>query len=137
MLTPGWFLKELKIIDPTYYVRFNESNGFFEIVKDVSVSVKMKDGGTAHIYGPRIVDAFLELTSAALDNLRRRKAFGRQLNIVDNPMAELEFYAKLQKEANAKMMDEAYTRMAEGFKDIVEIGTGIRKSYSYGGKDGK
>jgi len=137
MLTPGWFLKELAIIDPTYSVRQTPDGQFFEIVKEVSVTLRLKDGRTAHVHGPRVVDSFKELDSGALEALRKRKAWGRQLNIVEHPMAELKYYADLELEAKKKMEELSLDIISRGMKEIVEIGLKKKQSWSYGGEDGK
>jgi hypothetical protein len=130
---PKWFLSELACIDPTYYVRAKEESQIYEIVKDADVVIESPFRGAFRITGPKVVDVFRYLNADALTKLRKRKWWGRQLKIIENPRAEFNFLLAQEKAAKAKEMDLAHDMMTEGLLEGYRIDR--KKSWSYGGRD--
>ena len=124
MYVPKQWLKALSIIDPSWRVECDESDGTYMVVKDVSVKIPMEDGKMAIVHGPRTVAVFRgELGETHLDELRARKKLGEQMKIVENPVNELRYYANLQKEAKAKKHELALDMMTEGFMKMHKLAT--------------
>lgn len=114
---PNWFKRELRIIDHRYRVEPNEESQIYRIVMDAEVVIESPFRGAFRITGPKTVDVFKHLNADALTALRRRKWWGRQLKIVENPRAEWNYLLAQEKAAKAKEMDLAYDMMTEGFKE--------------------
>ena len=75
MHVPEWFKRDLKIIDPTYYVFENYNYNYYEIRKNFHWF--NGTDRTEHWASPSLAN-FKLLNNAALDSLRERKQKGRQ-----------------------------------------------------------
>ena len=118
------WLKALKIIDPTWRVECDESDGTYMVIKDVSVQVPLDNGRVGVFHGPRIVSVINhEPGDRDLEDLRARKAWGLKMNIVENPANELKYYADLNKMAKEKKRELALDMMTEGFMKAHKIAT--------------
>ena len=71
MTAPKWFLKDLEIIDPTYFPFWNEKMGYWEMKKKMDIHY-IKGRHDYHVVDPTI-GVFKELNNNALDNIRYRK----------------------------------------------------------------
>lgn len=118
---PAWFLRELKTVDPTYYVRTKEDTQVYEIVKDADILVESPMRGAFRITGPKVVDVFRYLNDEALTHLRHRKYLGRRMNILESPQKEFSFLMAQEKAAKQKEMNIAYDMMTEGFQEGYKI----------------
>lgn len=124
MYVPEWFVKSLKVIDPTWRVEQDNSDGTYMIMKDVSVAVPLDGGRTGIVHGPRTVAVFQgELCEAHLNELRSRKKIGERMNIVENPANELLFYQRMNREAKEKRKEMALEMMTEGFMKMHKMAT--------------
>lgn len=142
---PDWFLKELKVIDPTYVVMDPEDHDGYFICKDVDISLKANDGKTLNIIGrdPTTLRArgTLEilwvpaLGGQALDELRKMKLKALELGIFENPLDELAYYQKLKRDAKKKKTELAEDMVVEGLMEMHRLER--KKSFSYGGSDKK
>jgi hypothetical protein len=136
---PKWFVKALKVIDPTYRIEDTEDHDGYFIVKDINLTLAA-DGGksifvgdpkTLHVHGPRIVLWIPDLGEVALDALRQMKLKALELKIYDNPLNELTYYASLQSKAKAKKAEVAVDMISEGLMEAHRLER--KKSFSYGG----
>lgn len=115
MVIPSWFEKELKIIDPTYFVVFNKTFEYYEIKKQMNV---VKDGRLV-VTRPTLA-VFRKLNERALTNLRERKFVGRKYS--QDPMKYLKYLNSLNVEAKKKKRALALEMMAEGYVRIHNLG---------------
>ena len=118
MYVPEWFKKELKIIDPTYYVFPNEKYNYYEIRKDFHWY--NGNEGTEHRASPSLAN-FKLLNNAALDSLRERKRRGLQFErkyYKDKVLREIE---RENREIREKNKEEALEMMTEGFMKIDQL----------------
>jgi len=74
---PAWFLKELKIIDPTYFVDWNKHYGYYEIKKKMHKEVTDKTTGKTAVFNDPVVATYFNLVPDSLNNMRERKYIGR------------------------------------------------------------
>jgi hypothetical protein len=118
------FLKSLALIDRSWRVVPDESDNTYSIVKDVSVKIPIEGGKVGIVHGPRTVAVFQgEPIDAHLDELRRRKRWGEEMKIVENPMNELKYYKRLNDEAKAKKKELALDMMTAGFMKMHKMAT--------------
>lgn len=121
---PKWFLDELEIIDPTYFVVRNEDYQYYEIKRKMDIDRKDKDNGKrVRIHNPTVA-VFHTLNDEALLSIRRRKYIGLQYK--QDSMAYLKDIQKQNKEAREKAKQIAREQMAEGYMRIYNLG---RKKY--------
>jgi hypothetical protein len=118
---PNWFKRELRTVDPNYYVVINEESQVYRIMMNSDVVVQSPFRGAYRIIGPKTVDVFRYLNDEALTKLRYRKWLGRQMKIIENPNAEWNFLQAQEKAAKAKEMDLVYDMMAEGGMEAYKI----------------
>ncbi|MFA5377645.1 MAG: hypothetical protein WC455_17980 [Dehalococcoidia bacterium] len=116
------FLRLLKIVDPTYYVRMRPEAGLYEIIKDKDVRVWFPDGTVRWRKEPRVVGTYRYCSDGVISELQYRKWLGRQMNIVDKPMAEINAMRAAEKERMAKIKEEGYDQMAYGGVDSYKMG---------------
>ena len=114
MRPPDWFTKDLKIIDPTYYVVFNRKYEYYEIKKQMNIV----RNGELVVVKPTLA-VFHKLNERALDNLRQRKHMG--LKYGGDPMKYLNYLNELNKEAKKKKQQFAIETMAEGYMRIHNL----------------
>lgn len=135
MEIPSWFKKELRIVDPTYWVKMDKEKGLYQIVKDVDIWIELPHHHKrARVRGPRIVTISRDLNQALIDDLKHRKELGRKLNIVENPMNELR-YLKEQEDAAKKKEEELMLDMiTEGIMKADRFANTM--TVDYGGKNG-
>lgn len=117
---PKWFSRELKMIDPSYYVQFNDHYGYFEIKKRVHYYVMDGWGRSEERLEAPSLATFKLLNDAALTNLRKRKLVG--LKFKGSTKAYLKYLRSLNQESKRKGKALAREMMAEGFMRIHNIG---------------
>jgi len=115
MRPPRWFEQELKIIDDTYFVVFNQKYEYYEIKKEMNV---VKDGRLV-VVRPTLA-VFRRLNDRALNNLRERKYIGRKF--AGDSMKYLNYLNSLNVEAKKKKQQFALETMTEGYMRIHNLG---------------
>lgn len=121
---PKWFVDELQIIDPTYFVVANEDYQYYEIKKKMDIDrVDKENGKHVRVHNPTVA-VFHTLNDDALLSIRRRKYIGLQYR--QDTMAYLKDIQKQNREAKAKAKQIAREMMAEGYMRIYNLG---RKRY--------
>ncbi len=118
---PKWFLRELKIIDPTYYVKINDEAQTYDVMKDADIYLKFRDGTVYKKKAPRVVGSYQHAVESVLTSLRYRKWLGRQMKIVEKPNAEREAMQKKDAESMEKHKEEGFDMMTYGFKEAYEV----------------
>jgi hypothetical protein len=119
--TPKWFLRELRIIDPTYYVKVNEAARTYDVMKDAEIYLKFRDGTVYKRKEPRVVGSYPLANERALTSLRYRKWLGRQMRIIEKPGAEREAMRKEEEARMAKHKEEGFDMMTYGFKEAYAV----------------
>ena len=121
MHVPEWFKRELKIIDPTYYVFMNNNVGYnyYEIRKDFHWF--NGTDRTEHWASPSLAN-FKLLNNAALDSLRERKRRGLQFEKKYYEDRLLQEIKRENREIREKNKELALDMMAEGFIRIEDQG---------------
>lgn len=109
-----WFIRELEIIDNTYFVVFNKRYEYYEIKKQMNV---VRNGDLV-VVRPTLA-VFRKLNDRALDNLRERKHMG--LKYGGDSMKYLKYLNRLNKEAKKKKRGLALEMMAEGYVRIHNL----------------
>jgi len=118
-IVPDWFVRELKVLDDSYFVEYDSKYGYYVIKKKLN---KLERG---YINEVEIwLATFPRLNDRAMANLRYRKWMGRKF---EGDMKKYIRYLKgLNKEAKQKAKELGYEMMAEGLMKIHNFG---RKSY--------
>jgi hypothetical protein len=137
MEVPGWFKRELRCIDPTYYVRVNTVAQSYDVMKDAEIYLKFKDGTVYQRKEPRVVGSYPYANSEALTNLRYRKWLGRQMKIVEHPERERKMLQEAEDEHKRKEQDAGTELVAQGLIEHDNLANKRRQSWSYGGSDRK
>ena len=129
---PQWFLKELLVIDRTYFVKWNKHWEYYTIHKRMNINrIDQETGICVNIKNP-IVATFKHLNHTALDNLRKRKRLGEKFNAKPHdPYAYLKFIVKQNKESKEKAKALAREMIAKGFMKIHKLETS--KMFDMGG----
>ena len=120
-IPPKWFLRELKIIDPKYFVAYNRRYDYFEIRWKVHFYKEVKGKYVEHRSQPTLA-TFRHLNDAALTNLRERKKLGEQFERKHDSNKYLQWIQELNREAKAKKQELALETITEGFMRIYNVG---------------
>jgi hypothetical protein len=142
MIVPTWFKKELRLIDRTYKCEDPDDHKGYFIVKDIDLTIRADDGRSLsipggnlknlRIRGPLIILWVPELSSQALEELRKMKADGLAMGIYENPLKELAFYQTKKREARKKRAAAVVDIITEGIMEADRMSK--KKSWSYGGE---
>lgn len=116
---PRWFERELKLLDPKYFVVYNDHYDYFEIKH----TVRMIRHGKELISKPNLA-TFKVLNDAAMTNLRYRKHLG--LKFQGDTDKYLNWIRSMNKESKAKSRQLGLEMMTEGYMRIYNLG---RKTY--------
>lgn len=123
---PRWFEKDLAIIDPSYYVFYNDLYDYFEIKRrmDVSRKVAITEEKLRHVrvHNPTVA-VFKILNDAALLDLRKRKYIGLKFHRAYKDDAYLDWLVAQNREAKKKKQELAHEMMAEGFMEMHRLQT--------------
>lgn len=122
MSIPTWFERELKFIDPDYYVFHNPIYGYYEIKKRIEVSRKVDDNGMMkrlRMNNPTLA-VFERLNDEALNRLRKRKIEG--LKYRGNMMAYMDDIVRQNQEAREKKRQLAAEMVTKGLMKIYNWG---------------
>jgi len=129
---PNWFLKELEIIDSTYFVKWNNTWEYFTIHKKMNINrIDKLTGICVNIKNP-IVATFKHLNHESLNNLRKRKRIGEKFCKPHDPYAYLNFIVQQNKDGKEKAKQLAREMIYEGFKKIYRHLT--TKQFDLGGR---
>lgn len=116
MTAPTWFLKDLEIIDKSFFPVWNEKAGYWEIKKKMHEYFTYKQL-FVEIEDPTI-GVYKELSNSALDNLRWRK----KLSVQYPGDSFFKWIMDQAKEAHAKKDQLAVEMATEGFIRIFNQG---------------
>lgn len=130
-LIPTFFLRELKIIDPTYYVVYNPEIRTFDIMQDIKELVRRKDGSYTWAKTSLLLAFFKHPNDQALTELRRRKRLGINLNLIEHPRRYETWVKRINAENRAKKSIIGVEMIAEGYRRIHKHRTS--KTVDYGG----
>ncbi|MCK4829685.1 hypothetical protein KA005_78905 [bacterium] len=119
-----WFLKELLVIDPTYFVKWDKHfNSYYSVHKRMNINRIDKDTGICINIKNPVVATFKHLNHSALDNLRKRKQMGAKFCKPHDPLAYLKFIVKQNQEGKRKAKQLAREMVTEGFMKIHKLQT--------------
>jgi hypothetical protein len=116
MTAPKWFLRDLEIIDKSYFPAWNEKAGYWEIKKKMH-EYYMNNRFVAEVKDPTI-GVFKELNNNALDNIRQRK----KLSILYPGRSYFKWIMDQAKESKAKKSALAVEMATEGMMKILNWG---------------
>ena len=121
MNPPSWFLKQLTIIDKTYFPVWNEHYAYWEIKKRMEIA--RTNGDTGHLVNIKdpTLAIFNHLNDNALLTLRRRKYNGLMYHRKYSSTAYLDHIVRANRIAKKKMKEIAHERMAEGFMKMYDM----------------
>jgi len=130
--SPRWFLKALKLIDPTYYVEYDKNTETFDIKRR---AIKLIDGERQEI--ALVVECFLYLNESALTHLRCRKHLGKHLfteydSVDARRIKHVKWMKRKEMEDRKKARDEALDMQVEGWRKMYKLATS--KTYDMGGR---
>lgn len=107
------FKRDLKALDPSYFVRYNHEYQYYEIKKKMSINRTDKDNGVRVRIKDPTVATFRHLNDSAIQNMQKRKFYGRKYE----GEKYLQWIARRNKEARAKGKTLAREMVAEGFME--------------------
>ena len=118
MIVPNWFSRELKIIDPLYFVEWNTHYEYWEIKRKMTERyVDVRKGIAIKFVNPT-VGVFRYLNDTALNNLRERKYLSRRY-----PGTKyVDWLLSQAKDAKEKKRELALEMTTEGFMRIMNYG---------------
>ncbi len=131
-LIPNFFLRELKIIDPTYYVVYDPEIRTFDIMQDIKERVRRKDGSYEWTITSLLLDFFNHPNDEALTRLRWRKRLGIRLNLIEHPKRHMAWIKRINAENKARKSKLAIDMIAEGYKKIHQHNTSMTLDYGGG-----
>jgi hypothetical protein len=148
MYVPKWFLRELKIIDPTYFVTWNDEYQYFEIRKKMNMEKIVEVPGKEILSGEELhglrrpqllkitmrnptVAVFKILNDQALIDMRKRKYIGLKFQRNNDPLAYLKWIMAQNKEAKAKKEEIAHEMITDGIMKMHKLETS--KTFDMGG----
>jgi hypothetical protein len=116
MIAPKWFIKDLEVVDKSYFPAWNEKMGYWEIKK------KMHEYHLFHRFFVEIKDptigVFKELNNNALDNIRMR----RRLSLKYPGKSYYKWILDQAKESREKKSQLAVEMATEGMMKILNLG---------------
>jgi len=110
---PAWFKRELKIIDPEFYVVYDEEGDVFDVHKKCILGT-----GKNKYVEDCVVAYFTIPNSAALDSMRRRKQLGIELDVERNPERHRKWLFYQQMKTKKAKEEEAIEQITEGLMEI-------------------
>jgi hypothetical protein len=116
---PAWFVKELAVVDPTYFLYYNEQYSYWEIKKRMDFNRKIDENVAknrelrARAKNPTVA-VFSRLNDDAILDLRKRKYMGLKHHRANREDDYLNWIISQNREAKAKKRQIALEMMAEG-----------------------
>ena len=107
------FKRDLKVLDPSYFVRYNNEYQYYEIKKKMDVKRTDKDKGIKVRIKDPTVAVFHHLNDSAIQNMQERKFLGRKYD----GEKYLNWIKSRNKESRAKKKQIAREMVAEGFME--------------------
>lgn len=120
MFVPEWFKKELEVIDPRYFVIYNDKFDYYQ-VKHRFEYVVVVDGRLNKREGEAALATYTHLNDSAVTDMRRRKQIGLKFQRTYNPNAYLQWIKAMNREANQKAHRLALEMTAEGLMKIYNF----------------
>lgn len=135
---PDFFLRGLKIIDPSYFVMWNPIYAYFEIKVKLYKEMVDKETKQKVVFRNPTVAVFEHCNEAALQDMRKRKYIGRQYEDgyhqgdTNYSSGYIKDLLKRNKELKAKRVRENRKFMAEVLMDFEKFSES--QSFSAGPK---
>ena len=107
------FKRDLRVLDPNYFVRYNSEYQYYEIKKKMDVLRTDKDNGVRVKIKDPTVAVFHHLNDSAIQNMKERKFLGRKYE----GEKYIQWIARRNKESRAKKKQIAREMVAEGFME--------------------
>lgn len=118
------FKRDLKVLDPSYFVRYNSEYQYYEIKRKMDVKRTDKDNGIKVRIKDPTVAVFHHLNDSAIQNMQKRKFLGRKYD----GEKYLKWIKNRNKEASTKKKQIAREMVAEGFMEEYKFQR--KKSFS-------
>ncbi len=112
-VVPRCFKRDLRVLDPSYFVRYNSEYQYYEIKRKMSVNRTDKDNGLRVKIKDPTVAVFHHLNDSAIQNMQERKFLGRKYD----GEKYLKWIKNRNKESRAKKKQIAREMVAEGFME--------------------
>ena len=119
---PRWFKRELKLLDPTYRIAYNQAIDKFLILKDVGYYFYV-DGTHRHQKETLIRAGFKNLDRVAMTSLKRRKWLGRKWMARGDDMAYQKHLDREEAEKKAKVSDKNIDQITAGIMTAHKLST--------------
>jgi len=121
-LVPKWFRRELKLLDPTYWIGYDTHSDSFHIMKDIGYNLVV-DGVRTHFSETQIRASFKHLDRVAMTSLKRRKYLGNKFNAKGDEMAYWKDIERKDAEQKAKTSNDAIDQITEGVMKAHKLST--------------
>ncbi len=118
------FKRDLQVLDPNYFIRYNSEYQYYEIKRKMSVNRTDKDNGIRVKIKDPTVAVFHHLNDSAIQNMQERKFLGRKYD----GEKYLKWIKDRNKESRAKKKQIAREMVAEGFMEEYKFQR--KKSFS-------
>lgn len=104
------FKRDLKVLDPSYFVKYNDEYRYYEIKRKMDVKRTDKENGIKVKIKDPTVAIFHHLNDSAIQNMQKRKFLGRQYD----GDKYLQWIKNRNKEARVKRKIVAQEMQVEG-----------------------
>jgi len=107
---PAWFLRDLKTIDPSYFVDWNKHYRYYEIRKKMHQEIRDKKTGKTAVFHNPVVATFFSLVPDSITNMKERKYMGRVRNGIKHLnwiISQNKIEKEKRKVINRKLLAEA------------------------------
>lgn len=119
MTPPEWFLKELAVIDSSYFLFFNEEYQYWEVKKRMDFNRKIGENVASNIQlrarakNPTVA-VFKRLNDDAILEMRKRKYLGLKHNRLYREDDYINWIIQQNREAKSKKKELADEMVADG-----------------------
>lgn len=120
MYIPEWFKRDLKNLDPTYFIAYNDHYNYFEIKKRFHYYVKDSWGRIEERLETPNLATFKHLNEDAMTNLRKRKRMGEKFE--GDTAKYIRYIQSLHRESKKKARQLRLEMMAEAFIRMYNMG---------------
>jgi len=119
---PKWFRRELKVLDPTYFIGYDKAINMFHILKVIEYDQQV-DGKSVHTKETQIRATFDELDQAAMNSLKKRKRMGDEWMARGDRFAYWKMLKAKEKARKDKEGEEAVDIISEGLMKGYDLKT--------------